>query len=160
MHSARPAQVGQLLGLGVLAHWQGQWAPSAPKQRKSEENVYNYNVSASEIGPLRVSREKNHLFFLLRIARDNSLEKCQNRALTGVFSPWVGGQCRGIPTYPELSRVIPYRGRGMSRDIPLQESYPCISQNNFSIPTLSCWILIFGLLKSNIEVTPSQVKCP
>ena len=36
---------------------------------------------------------------------------------------------RRMPSYTELYH------RGISRDIPLQESYPCISQNNFSIPT-------------------------
>ena len=40
-----------------------------------------------------------------------------------------------IPTYPELYRVIPSYTRGISLDIQLQESYPCISQNNFSIQT-------------------------
>ena len=48
-----------------------------------------------------------------------------------------------IPTYtkryPYLSLLIPsctnLNHRGISLDIPLQESYPCISQNNFSIPT-------------------------
>ena len=41
--------------------------------------------------------------------------------------------------YPYLYRLIPtytdlYQ-RGISLDIPLQESYPWISQNNFPIPT-------------------------
>ena len=40
-----------------------------------------------------------------------------------------------IPTYTELSPSIPSNTRGISRDIQLQESYLCISQNNFSIPT-------------------------
>ena len=36
---------------------------------------------------------------------------------------------RLIPSYTDLNH------RGISQDIPLQESYPCISPNNFSIPT-------------------------
>ena len=36
-----------------------------------------------------------------------------------------------IPTYTDLY----HRGPERSLDIPLQESYPCISQNSLSIPT-------------------------
>ena len=51
--------------------------------------------------------------------------------------PWLS--LRSAQRYPYLSLLIPsntdLNHRGISLDIPLQESYPCISQNNFSIPT-------------------------
>ena len=60
-------------------------------------------------------------------------------------NPWLS--LRSAQRYPYLSQVIPTRRliptyfelchKGISRDIPLhwlQESYPCISQSNFSIP--------------------------
>ena len=51
----------------------------------------------------------------------------------------TGISLRSAHRYPYLSLLIPsftnLNHRGISLDIPLQEFYPCISQNNFSIPT-------------------------
>ena len=67
----------------------------------------------------------------MRITLDDSFEKRWNWDIPGY--PW--DQLRGIPTYPDVYRLIPSYTKEGSRDISLQESYPCISQNKFSIPT-------------------------
>ena len=73
----------------------------------------------------------------MRITWDKALEKRLDWDIPGYPCDSLGSaQTR---RYPYLSQHIPsyteLYHRGISRDIPVQESYPCISQNNVSIPT-------------------------
>ena len=127
------------LAMVILRPARALWAASKPGRRCGWKiklpwaypNCCAHDLSIQEPGI------SNFEHAYVRITWDKALEKRLDWDIPGYPCDSLGSaQTR---RYPYLSQHIPsyteLYHRGISRDIPVQESYPCISQNNFSIPT-------------------------